>query len=732
MSEGETSFDDDSDSLSVVDDDKENFFSSSGDVLVQSTVAVKRKPRISWVWTHFKQSASGDKAYCFCMLCCKDVKYGLSRSTGMLERHIKVHHLKIYNKRSSEQAAERLKAESGISDCIITPSTTALTAKSSISTFLTACPNFESALLHWMIKTYQPLCVTECSEFRTMCQSLNKRCPLLGRERIGRLITHEYHTIQQKLILALKKRHFALTTDAWTSLAKTGYVTCTTHFIDRETWKLHSLVLGLYEKTGRSRAIDCVEYAEHQMEAFHLHYSYMTCVVTDTEATMVAAGRKFIEHSEEQNGRTKWHGCVDHLLELITGIAFTDAPETLGTMSACRSIVNFFNSSTQAMSKLLSKQVQGRAVRPIQDVVTRWWSTYSMLERLLRLKMYLVILQEEGDFTGNLSEDQWKIAADLKSLLQPFMIAQRLLEGESYITISLVPFMIYKIRKDLALAVQHEVASPHVVMVGTKMLNKLNETFGNGAEGTVVLDNFDEGARRRPKGIPMLTLMASILDPRMKAGIGIPHLDNGYVWRMIKDEAIRISMLRFEPEEQQQPQQQQDADAQQEPQPQQNRLNPNQPLYDIMFEEINNNYLQEQHRINNNNIAANNNDNPEHAQRQYQDNLMRIMASIDAEMTLYAREPSLPLQDAQQKFTCPLSWWKLNQSKYKILSEVALRVLCIPATSAPSERVFSVAGLTIAKDQARLAPHTANELIFLHDALPAIKKYEESRAYNVG
>ncbi len=257
------------------------------------------------------------------------------------------------------------------------------------------------------------------------------------------------------MILALKKRHFALTTDAWTSLAKTGYVTCTTHFIDRETWKLHSLVLGLYEKTGRSRAIDCVEYAEHQMEAFHLHYSYMTYVVTDTEATMVAAGRKFIERSEEQNGRTKWHGCVDHLLELITGIAFTDAPETLGTMSACRSIVNFFNSSTQAMSKLLSKQVQGRAVRPIQDVVTRWWSTYSMLERLLRLKMYLVILQEEGDFTGNLSEDQWKIAADLKSLLQPFMIAQRLLEGESYITISLVPFMIYKIRKDFTMAVQH-------------------------------------------------------------------------------------------------------------------------------------------------------------------------------------------------------------------------------------------------------------------------------------
>jgi hypothetical protein len=335
--------------------------------------------------------------------------------------------------------------------------------------------------------------------------------------------------------------------------------------------------------------------------------------------------------------------------------------------------------------------------------------------------MYLAILQEEGELTGNLSEDQWKIAADLKSLLQPFMIAQRLLEGQSYVTISLVPFMIYKVRKDLTMAVQDQHASRQVVDIGTKMLNKLNEIFGAGAQGTVALDNFEEGARRRPKGIPMLTLMASLLDPRMKAGIGIPDLDKGYVWRMIRDEAIRISMEAFEPVVQQQPAQQQ----QQHP-------NPNQPLYDAMFEEINNNYLQEQQQINNNNANGNGNNNADlgYAQHHYQDNLMRIIASIDAEMTLYGSEPSIPLQDNQQKFSCPLTWWKLNQSKYKMLSEVALRVLCIPATSAPSERVFSVAGLTIAKDRSRLAPQTANELIFLHDALPAIRKYEESRAYN--
>ena len=55
----------------------------------------------------------------------------------------------------------------------------------------------------------------------------------------------------------------------------------------------------------------------------------------------------------------------------------------------------FFNLSSQATTKLLVKQVQGRAVNPIQDVTTRWWSTYAMCDQLLGLKMYLCLLENE-------------------------------------------------------------------------------------------------------------------------------------------------------------------------------------------------------------------------------------------------------------------------------------------------------------------------------------------------
>ena len=83
-------------------------------------------------------------------------------------------------------------------------------------------------------------------------------------------------------------------------------------------------------------------YVEKQLSLFDLRYRNMTAVVTDTEATMIAAGRMMVENAERRGGVTKWHGCIDHLLELVTGIAYKDLPESDGTMSACRTLINFF------------------------------------------------------------------------------------------------------------------------------------------------------------------------------------------------------------------------------------------------------------------------------------------------------------------------------------------------------------------------------------------------------
>ncbi len=70
-----------------------------------------------------------------------------------------------------------------------------------------------------------------------------------------------------------------------------------------------------------------------------------------------------------------------------------------------------------------------------------------------------------------------------------------------------------------------------------------------------------------------------------------------------------------------------------------------------------------------------------------------------------AEPPSLRRED-------PLKRWKENAARFKVVSYVARRLLCMPATTTPSERVFSTAGLTVTKLRSCLKPNDA--LIFLN------------------
>ena len=52
----------------------------------------------------------------------------------------------------------------------------------------------------------------------------------------------------------------------------------------------------------------------------------------------------------------------------------------------------------------------------------------------------------------------------------------------------------------------------------------------------------------------------------------------------------------------------------------------------------------------------------------------------------YLLSPCLPQEEN------PLEFWKLNQVKYSPLAQLAPQFLCVPASSAPVERLFSIAG----------------------------------------
>ena len=61
-----------------------------------------------------------------------------------------------------------------------------------------------------------------------------------------------------------------------------------------------------------------------------------------------------------------------------------------------------------------------------------------------------------------------------------------------------------------------------------------------------------------------------------------------------------------------------------------------------------------------------------------------------------------------------IRYWYENRNKFPLLYELSLKYLCIPATSTPSERVFSKAGEIVSIKRSKLKPKNVNNLIFLN------------------
>jgi len=102
------------------------------------------------------------------------------------------------------------------------------------------------------------------------------------------LLSEEYTITQKKIEVIFKGKCFSITTDGWTSFA---------HFINQETWELHSIDMGLFEKTGGSTADDVVSYCEYQLTLFVLSYHEAVSIFTDTEPTVIAEGQALVQQN---------------------------------------------------------------------------------------------------------------------------------------------------------------------------------------------------------------------------------------------------------------------------------------------------------------------------------------------------------------------------------------------------------------------------------------------------
>ena len=87
--------------------------------------------------------------------------------------------------------------------------------------------------------------------------------------------------------------------------------------------------------------------------------------------------------------------------------------------------------------------------------------------------------------------------------------------------------------------------------------------------------------------------------------------------------------------------------------------------------------------------------------------VLTVVERAHAELVVYMQEDAIDMEEN------PLQWWKLNETRLPLLSRVARKYLCICASSAASERIFSTAGNTVTPQRSQLKPDKVNMLVFL-------------------
>lgn len=89
------------------------------------------------------------------------------------------------------------------------------------------------------------------------------------------------------------------------------------------------------------------------------------------------------------------------------------------------------------------------------------------------------------------------------------------------------------------------------------------------------------------------------------------------------------------------------------------------------------------------------------------DSSLTLKDALEAELNTYLLTPPIDKEED------PLAWWKVHKLSFPHLARLARKYLCIPATSSPSERLFSTSGNIVTCQRTCLKPAKVDRLVFL-------------------
>lgn len=498
----------------------------------------------------------------------------------------------------------------------------------------------------------QPFSVVEDSAFKSFITALNPSYTLPSRKIISNNLLPAAYEESRTIIFNKMKTvsKVCLTTDCWTSAANDSYLALTAHFIN-DDFEQESVLLDCILMEGSHTSVALATKIKQITDEYDLTNKVLL-VVSDNAANIVGA----------VVNELKWKhlGCYAHGINLIVQEALRKVHDL---QEKARNIVTFFKRSSLATGKLMKFQRDSGITDPkklVQDVITRWNSTYLMFQRLVLLQDAVKISLALSDKDGiNLTPEEWKMSEELTKVLKPFYDVTKTMSGESYVTGSQIIVLTEGLLYVCSL-LSKKPFNEKVLEVVSQLHQGLNNRFHN--------IQYHRAAS-----------ICTFLDPRFKQFAFTSESSRSSVKKVITELAVK----EFNDRSSEQGKEDNDDDDDDEVSPVKRSKSSEENDELSVYMHIDR--VMEKQKLQQNPTSG-----------------------AITEITRYMQENVIP------RNRHPLKWWSKNHHSFPTLTTLVKQRCVMVATSVPCERIFSKAGAILEDRRTRLKPSKVRQIIFLN------------------
>jgi hypothetical protein len=301
--------------------------------------------------------------------------------------------------------------------------------------------SFEDLLIEFIVEGNHPFAIVDERKFQALLKGLNPSIIIPSRPTIQSRCVDKMEALKPKIkeFIINAQSKISLTTDIWTSDYKhTPFAALTAHFFDKE-FKLRHILLDFSYIPHPHSGEQIKDKVKETICEFEMAEKIIA-ITTDNAAANISGMKELQEELMVENPFLSGvhQRCFAHVLNL----AVQKGIKVIKDIEKVRELIGFLNMSSKQLQLLeeTAKNINADYLSPKGDVITRWNSTYEMIDRVLKLKPILTLLfiQNEDYKKKKFPENLWDTLENLRNLLEPFSEATHLISASEYPSLCII------------------------------------------------------------------------------------------------------------------------------------------------------------------------------------------------------------------------------------------------------------------------------------------------------